>query len=81
MRHRRADVTTSDAENVLHSFTDGADGSEPLASLPNVNGTGYGTTETGGASNVGTVFKVTKSGKESILYSFAGGTVRTLLGV
>ncbi|MBV8197478.1 MAG: hypothetical protein JO263_05045, partial [Candidatus Eremiobacteraeota bacterium] len=33
-----------------------------------------GTTNLGGASNNGTVFAVTKSGGESVLHSFKGGT-------
>ena len=32
----------------------------------------YGTTQSGGASNYGTVFKVSKSGKETVLHSFDG---------
>lgn len=38
------------------------------------NGSLYGTTYNGGASNVGTVFSVTTSGTQTILYSFKGGT-------
>jgi uncharacterized repeat protein (TIGR03803 family) len=34
----------------------------------------YGTTSSGSASGNGIVFKVSKTGKESVLYSFAGGT-------
>jgi len=34
----------------------------------------YGTTGACGAFGYGTVFKVSKSGKETVLYSFAGGT-------
>ena len=34
----------------------------------------YGTTSVGGASNAGTVFKVTGKGQETVLYSFTGGT-------
>jgi uncharacterized repeat protein (TIGR03803 family) len=33
----------------------------------------YGTTNGGGASNAGTVFKVDSSGVETVLYSFTGG--------
>ena len=40
----------------------------------NVGGTLYGTTADGGANGKGTVFSVTKSGKESVVYSFAGGS-------
>jgi uncharacterized repeat protein (TIGR03803 family) len=47
-------------ETVLYRFTGGADGTYPLASLIfDVNGALYGTTNLGGASNWGTVFKLT----------------------
>ena len=32
----------------------------------------YGTTETGGAANVGTVYKVSQSGKFTLVHSFDG---------
>ncbi len=65
-------------EQVVHSFT-GADGLEPEAGLVLDNaGSLYGTTFGGGASQVGTVFKLTPIGggawTESVLYSFTGGT-------
>jgi len=44
-------------ENVLHSFTGGIDGADPVAALViGKNGVLYGTTSSGGASNAGTVF-------------------------
>lgn len=62
---------------ILHSFPDksGGDGTNPNASLV-VDSTGniYGTTSTGGAYNHGTVFTLTASGTETVLYSFAGGS-------
>jgi uncharacterized repeat protein (TIGR03803 family) len=70
-------ITTSGAESVLHSFACSPDGAHPLAGLTNVNGTYYGTTSRGGASNDGTVFSITPSGSgatEGLLYSFTGGT-------
>jgi uncharacterized repeat protein (TIGR03803 family) len=59
---------------VLHSFAGGTDGAYPFASLTR-DGAGnlYGTTSLGGPSNSGTVFKVDKTDKESVLYSFTGG--------
>ena len=42
----------------------------PAADLINVNGTLYGTTSGGGATEDGTVFAITTSGKERVLYSF-----------
>jgi uncharacterized repeat protein (TIGR03803 family) len=72
------------AEKVLHSFKGPVvgDGADPNASLTAVGGDFYGTTSIGGdpapvqkncALGCGTVFKVTPSGAESILYRFKGG--------
>jgi uncharacterized repeat protein (TIGR03803 family) len=70
-------------ETVLHSFAGGTDGASPAAGLVGDSlGNVYGTTYYGGnltcnkSENYGcgTVFKVTKSGKETPLYIFAGGT-------
>src|ERR1700728_3134390 len=49
---------------------DGADGSDPTASLIILRGTLYGTTYTGGTYNDGTVFSISTSGKEHVLHSF-----------
>jgi len=61
-------------ETILHSFRGGfTDGAYPSAELVRDSaGNLYGTTQIGGASNYGTVFKVTKSGKETVLHSFDG---------
>jgi uncharacterized repeat protein (TIGR03803 family) len=60
--------------NLLHSFTGGADGATPDAGLVlDAAGNLYGTTVAGGASNLGTVFKLDKTGKETLRYSFLGG--------
>ena len=63
---------TSGKETVVYSFIGGADGTNPIASLLNVNGTLYGTTGGGGGGgNGGTVFSVDPTtGKESVLYTF-----------
>ncbi|HEX4080588.1 MAG TPA: choice-of-anchor tandem repeat GloVer-containing protein [Rhizomicrobium sp.] len=65
---------TTGAETVVYSFCSQRncpDGEDPLASLIDVNGTLYGTTETGGASEVGTVFSVNPTtGAETVVYSF-----------
>lgn len=67
-------ITTSGKESVVYSFNGGAsDGAYPEAGLTDVSGTFYGTTSGGGRSSFGTVFKVTNSGKETLLHSFAGG--------
>ncbi len=69
-------ATTSGAEHVLYSFRGGSDGWAPFASLIAVNGVLYGTTFNGGGSGCkigcGTVFSVSTSGKEHVLYSFKG---------
>jgi uncharacterized repeat protein (TIGR03803 family) len=62
------------SETVVHSFTQQAnDGGAPNGDLIDVNGTLYGTTHAGGAKNCGTVFSITPSGHETMLYSFKGG--------
>ena len=68
-------ITPSGTEKVLYSFKGGSgDGARPTASLINVKGTFYGTTESGGAHDSGTVFSVTQTGTETVLYSFKGGS-------
>lgn len=59
---------------VLHSFAGGSDGATPNGRvIRNADGVLFGTTTAGGASRLGTVFKLDGK-KESVLYSFAGGT-------
>ena len=71
-------VTTSGTEIALYSFEGDKNGSKdgyyPVARLINVNGVLYGTTRAGGASGNGTVFAVTKSGEETVLHGFKGGS-------
>ncbi|MGC1760699.1 MAG: choice-of-anchor tandem repeat GloVer-containing protein, partial [Candidatus Cybelea sp.] len=52
-------LTQSGTEQVLHSFGHGKDGSDPVAALIDVNGTLYGTTESGGTQDEGAVFALT----------------------
>ncbi len=61
----------------LHTFQGGSDGAYPLSAIAlDENGDLYGTTPSGGASNAGTVFKLTRPASanerwsESVLYSF-----------
>ncbi len=67
-------VSTSGTERVIYSFKGGSDGQYPLARLVLANGEFYGTTYQGGVSSGwGTVFKVTPSGSEHVLYRFKAG--------
>ena len=59
---------------MLHSFGGSGDGWNPYAGLIDVKDTLYGTTHEGGAAGDGTVFAITTSGTESVLYSFKGGS-------
>jgi len=65
---------------VLHSFAGGtSDGCYPFGSVvQDETGNLYGTTPACGSSNCrsgcGTIWKVSKKGKETVLHSFAGGT-------
>jgi len=59
---------------VLYKFTGGADGSQPDSPLVrDSQGNLYGTTVTGGANQLGAVFKLSPDGTETVLYSFQGG--------
>ena len=61
---------------ILHSFMGGATDGCNVLGIPFVDGNGnfYGTTSSCGASNLGTVWKVSANGTETVLHSFAGGT-------
>jgi uncharacterized repeat protein (TIGR03803 family) len=66
-------------ETVLYSFTAGADGGLPMGGLVldaagDLYGTTYdgGTIEDCGSVGCGTVFKVSRTGHEKVLYSFTG---------
>jgi uncharacterized repeat protein (TIGR03803 family) len=62
----------SGLETILHTFTGKPDGNNPLAGLiRDPAGNLYGTTDIGGASNAGTIFKIDPTGKETILYTFS----------
>jgi uncharacterized repeat protein (TIGR03803 family) len=67
-------LSNNGAETVLHSFgSETTDGQMPIARLLRDSvGNLYGTTFSGGTQGMGTVFKVTPSGSETVLYSFAG---------
>jgi uncharacterized repeat protein (TIGR03803 family) len=68
-------LTPSGVETVLYNFGDHLDdGYYPYGGvILDKSGNLYGTTTVGGTHNKGTVFEVTSSGGESVLYNFAGG--------
>jgi uncharacterized repeat protein (TIGR03803 family) len=67
-------LTTAGQMTVLYSFTGGTDGGIPYSGvIRDSAGNLYGTTAFGGASNAGLVYKVDTSGRETVLYTFAGG--------
>ena len=60
--------------NIFYAFTGGPDGASPQAGLvQGTDGNFYGTTRKGGINDNGTVFKMTPSGTETVLYRFNGG--------
>jgi uncharacterized repeat protein (TIGR03803 family) len=68
-------LTPDGVETVLHSFAEKPlDGNHPEGGLvQGSDGNFYGTTAFGGANDLGTVFKLTPAGIETVLYSFTGG--------
>ncbi|HEX4159802.1 MAG TPA: choice-of-anchor tandem repeat GloVer-containing protein [Rhizomicrobium sp.] len=69
-------ITPSGGEAVLWSFGNGEDGANPSPPwlVPDKEGNFFGTTLYGGAYNLGTVFKITPSGAETVLWNFGSGT-------
>jgi uncharacterized repeat protein (TIGR03803 family) len=74
-------VSPAGKESIIHAFKGSAsDGAYPATRLIVINGELYGTTGGGGAhscsasgTGCGTVFSISASGREKLLYSFAGG--------
>jgi uncharacterized repeat protein (TIGR03803 family) len=74
-------ITAAGVETVLYSFSGGADGGQPTGLIQGADGNFYGMTTYGGAAGdvnfafpgKGTVFKLTPSGMETVLYAFQGG--------
>lgn len=71
-------LSPSGAERVLYRFKGGADGAVPLSLIAH-NGMLYGVTLSGGGAGCddhgcGTVFVMSPSGDEGVLYRFKGGT-------
>src|ERR1039457_703565 len=83
-------LDTAGRQTVLYNFTGGADGGNPSGGvIRDSPGNFYGTTLNGGAASWGVVFKVDKSGQETVLYSFTnepdgigppGGLIRDSAG-
>jgi uncharacterized repeat protein (TIGR03803 family) len=69
------ELTHKRDEKVLYTFAGGTtDGCYPLGGLLRDEvGNLYGTTSSCGASGLGTVFQLSKSGTETVLHSFGGG--------
>ncbi len=73
------EITAAGTEKVLYYFGPAPDGMWPGWGLVRYGGNYYGVTIGGGANTCynggcGTVFKVTPSGKETVLYNFTGGS-------
>jgi uncharacterized repeat protein (TIGR03803 family) len=67
-------ITPDGKEHVVHSFNGGSkDGTNPNGGLvADQAGNFYGTTQFGGANDVGTVFKIASDGSYAVLHSFDG---------
>jgi uncharacterized repeat protein (TIGR03803 family) len=77
------EIAPNGTETILYTFQGGSDGGGPDAGLTrDKSGNLYGTTALGGTNNpnncsdlgCGTVFEVTQSGAESVIYDFQGGS-------
>ncbi len=77
------EITSAGAETVLYSFSGGpyglsgsTDGGVPYAPpIQGSDGDFYGTTSAGGTAGVGTLYKVSPAGAETVLYSFGNGGI------
>jgi uncharacterized repeat protein (TIGR03803 family) len=71
-------ISTTGTEKVRHSFKYGSGGAGPVGSLIDVKGVLYGTTSYGGSgcgsSGCGTVYSMSTTGVEKVLYRFKGGS-------
>ncbi len=71
-------VSPAGKERVLYSFAGGSDGERMYAGVAALNGKIYGATLFGGggagcgSTGCGTIFEVSKTGKEHVLYRFTG---------
>jgi uncharacterized repeat protein (TIGR03803 family) len=68
------EVQANGTKTALYQFQGGSDGAGPFGPLiADSAGNLYGTTGGGGGCDCGTVFEITPSGHETILYVFQGG--------
>jgi len=68
-------LTPAGAETVTWNFGAGMDGQNPSGDLAvDAGGNFYGTTTAGGLYGDGTVFKMTPTGQETVLWNFGSGT-------
>jgi len=68
-------ITPTGTLTTLHAFTGASDGGGPVTPLMlGADGNFYGGTQIGGASSLGTLFKMTPSGALTTFYSFTGNT-------
>ena len=68
-------INAAGKETILYSFTGGEDGKGPYTGvILDPAGNLYGVTAGGGTHNVGVVYLVDPSGKETVLYNFTGGS-------
>jgi uncharacterized repeat protein (TIGR03803 family) len=66
-------ITPDGVETVIYSFEGNGDGVNPAAGLIQASdGNLYGTTASGGTDGLGTVFKVTLAGAETVIHDFSG---------
>jgi T5SS/PEP-CTERM-associated repeat protein/uncharacterized repeat protein (TIGR03803 family) len=66
-------ITSQGTLSTLYQFIGGTNGAIPIAGLvQGTDGNFYGTTELGGTTNLGTVFRITPSGSLTNIHSFIG---------
>jgi uncharacterized repeat protein (TIGR03803 family) len=67
-------ITPAGVLTTLHAFTNGSDGTYPMAGLAlGTDGQFYGAAESGGTNSNGTVFRMSPTGVLKTIYSFMGG--------
>ena len=68
-------ITTAGVATTLYSFAGtGSSGARPQGLTLLADGNFYGTTTSGGANDLGTVFRITAQGVQTVLHSFAPGS-------